>query len=119
MIQRRLGNKERADSLLLPITPELEVIENSSYHNLCLFYKGLIVEETLMPEGIASAASDAVTYGLANWYYMEQVIKEKEKGIELMSKIVEGENWSSFGYIAAESDLMNFAIRKGPHTISE
>jgi tetratricopeptide (TPR) repeat protein len=106
MIQRRMGNSATADSLLATVTPELKVIENSSYHNLCLFYKGLIGEEVFIPEGEATAASDAVTYGLANWYYMDQENANKEKGIKLMREIVEGTNWSSFGYIAAESDLL-------------
>ncbi|QBA63444.1 tetratricopeptide repeat protein [Muriicola soli] len=119
MIQRRLNNYSAADSLLLPITPELEVIENSSYHNLCLFYKGLITEEDLLPEGEASAASDAVAYGLANWYFTEEESKKIEKGMLLMTKIIEGDNWSSFGYIAAETDLSNITIRKEPGAMSE
>ncbi|MBT8280586.1 MAG: hypothetical protein KJO16_03340 [Muriicola sp.] len=119
MIQRKLKNYSAADSLLLPITPELKVIENSSYHNLCLFYKGLITEKDLLPEGEASAASDAVAYGLANWYFTEEDSKKIKEGLLLMTKIVEGENWSSFGYIAAETDLSNIPFRKGPDPISE
>ena len=117
MIQRRLGNKAVADSLLLPITPELEIIENMSYHNLCLFYKGLLAEEDLLPKGESSSASDAVLYGLANWYFVED--QQNPKGLELMGKIVQGKNWSSFGYIAAESDIMQITIRKGDHSISQ
>ena len=119
MIQRRLGNPSEADSLLIAITPELEVIENSSYHKLCLFYKGLIAEEALIPEGEPSAASDAVIYGLANWYVMHEDEKKVQKGIGLMQELVEGKNWSSFGYIAAEADLRRMASRKGLHMISE
>jgi len=104
MIQRRLGNKSAADSLLQPITRELKIIENMSYHKLCLFYKGLLSEEELLPKGESSSASDAVAYGLANWYLVEG---QDEKGLKLMRQIVEGPNWSSFGYIAAESDLLD------------
>ncbi|MCE2614226.1 hypothetical protein LVD13_14725 [Flavobacteriaceae bacterium D16] len=104
MIQRRLGNKLAADSLLQPITPELKIIENMSYHKLCLFYQGLLSEEELLPKGESSSASDAVAYGLANWYLVEG---QDKKGLELMRQIVEGPNWSSFGYIAAESDMLD------------
>ncbi len=104
MIQRRLGNKVLADSLLLAITPELDVIENMSYHKLCLFYKGLLTEEELLPKEESSSASDAVLYGLANWYVCEG--KEKE-GIERLGDILAGETWNSFGYIAAESDMLD------------
>ena len=116
MIQRRMGNDMAADSLLLPVTPELEVIENSSYHNLCLFYKGLLPEENLFPEGDPSAASDAVSYGLANWYMEEG---QEKRGLELLLKMIEGDQWSSFGYIAAESDLGRITLRKGDHVISQ
>ena len=102
MIQRRMGNKELADSLLQPITPELDIIENMSYHKLCLFYKGLLSEEELIPKGESSSASDAIAYGLANWYFVEG---QYEKALDLMADIVRGENWSSFGYIAAESHV--------------
>ncbi|MBT8210320.1 MAG: hypothetical protein KJP14_07320, partial [Eudoraea sp.] len=104
MIQRRLGKKALADSLLLPITPELKIIENMSYHKLCLFYKGLLSEEELLPKEESSSASDAVAYGLANWYVCEG--KEKE-GIERLGNILKGETWNSFGYIAAESDMLD------------
>ena len=98
-----MGNKELADSLLQPITPELDIIENMSYHKLCLFYKGLLSEEDLVPKGESSSASDAIAYGLANWYFVEG---QYEKALDLMADIVQGENWSSFGYIAAESHLL-------------
>ena len=107
MIQRRMGNRALSDSLLQPITPELEIIENMSYHRLCLFYKGLLSEEKLLPTGESSSASDAVLYGLANWYLVEE---QEEKGLDLLRKLVAGPNWSSFGYIAAESDLLVMGI---------
>ena len=109
MIQRRLGNKTLADSLLLPITSEADIIENMGYHKLCLFYKGLLEETDLIPKGESSAASDAVAYGLANWYIYEG---PEEEGIARLENIVAGETWSSFGYIAAESDLIRISITK-------
>ncbi|MCX2719206.1 tetratricopeptide repeat protein [Lentiprolixibacter aurantiacus] len=102
MIQRRIGNKALADSLLLPITASANIIENTGYHNLCLFYKGLVNEASLIPEGEPSAASDAVAYGLANWYVCEG---NEQEGVDRLKDIVAGETWNSFGYIAAESDL--------------
>ncbi len=103
MIQRRMGNKERADSLLLPITPELEVIENNNYYDLCKFYKGLLNEKDLAQEEGSTAASDAILYGLANWHLYEGNL---EKGETLLNDIIAGDSWTSFGYVAAESDLM-------------
>lgn len=107
MIQRRLGNKERADSLLLAVTRDLEVIENDNYYDLCKFYKGLLNEEDLSRSEGATAASDAVLYGLANWHLYEG---GKKKGTMLLSDIIERDTWTSFGYIAAESDLIAMGI---------
>jgi tetratricopeptide (TPR) repeat protein len=107
MIQRRMGNKERADSLLLPIKIDMEVIENKNYYDLCKFYKGIISVDSLTHTKDVSAASDAVSYGLANWYLYEGF---QEKGVELLTAITERTSWSSFGYIAAESDLIKMNI---------
>ncbi|MEY8019585.1 hypothetical protein AB8P51_02040 [Muriicola sp. SD30] len=109
MIQRRLGNKTLADSLLIPIKTGLEVIENTNYYDLCKFYKGLIPVDSLTKAKEMSAASDAVSYGLANWYYHEGM---GEEAIEIWLDITERDSWTSFGYIAAESDLSNITIRK-------
>lgn len=116
MIQRRLGNKAIADSLLLPIEDGMEVIENTNYYDLCKFYKGLIPVDSLTKAKELSAASDAVSYGLANWYFHEGMEK---RALEIWLDITERDSWTSFGYIAAESDLSKITIRKGDHIISE
>ena len=107
MIQRRLGNKESADSLLLPIEIDMEVIENTNYYDLCKFYKGLVTEDALTQAEGSTAASDAISYGIANWHLYEG---RQEKGLAALMDIVEGKSWTSFGYIAAESDLMKMNI---------
>lgn len=105
MIQRRLGNSTLADSLLLPVRQDFDIIENTNYYTLCKFYKGLVREDELIPTGETSPASDAMAYGLANWYFYND---DKEKARQMMQKIVTGTSWSSFGYLAAESDLIYY-----------
>lgn len=105
MIQRRLGNRAKADSLLTPINKELKVIENHNYADLCKFYKGLLPIDSLLVASSDNAASDAIRYGLANWYFYNN---EREKSKLLMADMVNGKSWSSFGYIAAESDLIHY-----------
>ena len=41
-------------------------------------------------------------YGLGNWYFY---IGENEKGMDIFRKIIAGNQWASFGYIAAEAEL--------------
>ena len=107
MIQRRMGNKTQADSLLLPIENGMEVIENTNYYDLCKFYKGLIPKDSLSQARDLSAASDAVSYGLANWYLYEGM---EDKALEVFLNITERDSWTSFGYIAAESDLIEMGV---------
>lgn len=111
MIQRRLGNSELANSLLEPINAKMDVIENQSYHDLCKLYAGLIPADSLLRTGAGSPSNDAVSYGLANWYFYNN---EKEKSAEIMTEIVERPSWSSFGYIAAESDLIHYFEKVHP-----
>ena len=105
MIQRRLGNIEIADSLLKTVNEQSKVIENHSYLELCKFYKGRIPIDSLLNDYSDNAASDAIKYGLANWYFYNN---DQAKSELLMEDIVNGKIWSSFGYIAAESDLIYY-----------
>jgi len=104
MNQRRLGNIEMAKKVLEPIKLEVDIIENMSYHDLCTFYKGLTPITSLETEG-GNPSSDAIKYGLASWYFYNG---KKEKSHQVLIEIVNSKAWNSFGYIAAESDLMKY-----------
>ena len=104
MIQRRLDDKVMADSMLAPIEPEFDVIENHDYYKLCLFYKGLIPEDSIVATG-DSPSSDALKYGLANWKFYNA---EKEQAKDMFEAMIAGNSWTSFGYLAAESDLLEY-----------
>jgi tetratricopeptide (TPR) repeat protein len=104
MIQRRMGNKLLAEKQLDPIHEDMKVIENQSYYDLCLFYKGLIPRDSLLNEE-GTPSGDAVKYGLANWdLYNERL----DKAILGYHDILEGKSWSSFGYITAEQDYIQY-----------
>ncbi len=105
MIQRKLGNTVLANKMLEPISSEMDVIENQSYHDLCKVYKGIIPVDSLAQRGTGNPSNDAVAYGIANWYFYNG---EKKKAEELMKNLIESPAWSSFGYIAAESDLIHY-----------
>lgn len=104
MIQRRMGNVDKANEMLKPILNKMSIIENHSYHNLCRFYKNLIKEKDLNPED-GTSAGDAVLYGLANWKHYND---EKEQAKEAYEKLLENGSWNSFGYIAAEADYLKY-----------
>jgi tetratricopeptide (TPR) repeat protein len=103
MIQRRLGRKEAAQNYLRNIEPGMNVIENHSYYNACLFYKGeLTLEEVYDPTSEATASNSALKYAIGNWYWYNGQPKLAK---EIYNEILSGTDWASFGYIAAETDL--------------
>ncbi len=106
MIHRRLGNEQKAAALLEPITKDMEIIENVAYHQLLLFYKGELTEEELTGTS-SSGSSEAVKYGVANWYHYNG---NAEKAEFLYKILVATGNWAGFGYIAAEADLARMQV---------
>lgn len=107
---RRLKREPEARQVLEPIKPEMDVIENDGYYKLVLMYKGLADAEALLAETLEQTSSPGVLsihYGLANWHHYNGRI---EKSVQLLKKIVSSEQWTSFGYIAAESDMKRFRI---------
>lgn len=104
MILRRMDRPEDAQEYLDAIEEEMNIIENFSYHNACLFYKGEISQEELVGDLGAAASNDAITYALGNWY---QYNGEADKGQEILEGLLKNGSWNSFGYIAAEADKFN------------
>lgn len=105
MTFRRLGRDAEAAKVLEPFTPDMEIIENGSYHKLLMMYKGSIEPDTLIQASKAEAL-DTVTigYGVANWHLYNG---RNDAARQLLSTIVEqnATQWPAFGYIAAEADL--------------
>ncbi len=100
---RRLGEKSEAEKILEGITEEMEVVENQSYYDLLLFYKGLKPESEIADKVKASDLDLAtVGYGVGCWHLYNG--NEVEAKI-YFEKIVETRYWPAFGYIAAEAEL--------------
>jgi alpha-L-fucosidase len=102
MTLRLLGREDEAKKALQPIHAQMNVIENTAYHRLCLFYKGLLPIESLTDQEFSSIVNDAVAYGVGNWYFYNDDV---EKAKEIFQKLLRRRSWASFGYIAAESDF--------------
>ena len=104
MILSLMGEPEEAKNKLEEIRVDMNIIENMSYHQLCLLYKGEISIDQLLPANGDNPSSAAVAYGVANYFYYNG---NKIKSDELLRNITKGSSWSAFGYIAAEIDLAN------------
>lgn len=106
MTLRRLGKKKEAKKLLKPFTKEIVVIENEDYLKLIRLNRGELKPEALLSEirGDANTLRSAsLGYGIGNYFLYNG---DKEKAMTIFRKIVAGDQWASFGYIAAETELM-------------
>jgi tetratricopeptide (TPR) repeat protein len=104
LTQLRLGKASEATALLAPITANMEIIENGSYHRLLRMFKGELPPDALLAAGAAGLDTVTTSYGAAAWHLANG---RRDAAVPLLSRIVDGfpEQWSAFGYVAAEADL--------------
>ena len=105
MTLRRLGREKEAAKAVGAIKPDLDVIENADYCKLIRLYQGKTTAAELLKEisGEASPLSKAsVGYGLGNWFLYNDQRDEAQK---IFRQIILGNQWASFGHIAAEAEL--------------
>jgi tetratricopeptide (TPR) repeat protein len=102
MIFKRMGKDDEAQSAIAAVTENMDIIENTRYYEMCLFYKGLLKEEELKMVGDGSSSDDVYYYGLGNWNLYER--KDTLKTKRLYKKLLDNGNPYSFAYLAAEAD---------------
>ena len=109
MVLRRLGQYQRATALVKKIKPEMNIIENKTYHQMCLFYGGKTTEASLLKPGKASdgdsmrqSVADVLLYGIGNWHEYHR--GDKRKCREMYEQLLAGGSPFSFAFIAAEAD---------------
>jgi len=100
---RRDGRADDAARALTFVRPQMDVLENGSYHRLLLHFRGELKAAGVrgdVEEG--TVASPTVEYGLA-----QQLLHEgdEEAARRALSRVTDGELWPAFGFIAAEADL--------------
>ncbi len=101
---RRLGREEEAQRVLRTVDPGWEMIENEAYLRCVRLYMGELAAEELCAEesGRGAVADAAECNGLATWYFVNG---REEQARAVYERIVAGENWPAFGFIAAEAEL--------------
>ncbi len=105
MTLRRMGKRSKAERLLKGFPTDIEIIENADYLNLLKLNKGEARAENLLStiRGDANTLGSAsLGYGIGNYFLYNG---DKSRAAEVFRKIVAGDQWASFGYIAAEADL--------------
>ena len=115
MTLRRLNRNSEANRLLNTVSTGLEIIENDGYYQLVLMYKGLAGPKSLLEQVSkqpAGPGSHSVLYGIGSWYLDHG---QRDEAMAIFEKIVSTDQWTSFGFIAAEADLER--LQSKPRTI--
>ncbi len=103
MTCRRMGRDEEAAKVLEPIHEKMNIIENSQYHKLLLMYRGEATPESLWDaDGLAPLDSATLGYGIGNYHLYRG---DSAKARSIFDRILTGESWAAFGYIAAEAEV--------------
>lgn len=103
MALRRSGKTAEAAEVLKPITANLPVIENGSYHRLLLLYQGALPADSLLRAGELGSVEDVTLgYGVGNWHFYSG---RQDQGLAVFRKILASPQWAAFGFIAAEAEL--------------
>ncbi len=107
MTYQRMGEIEKADSVLAAIPNDWEMIENHSYYKRLMLYKGILKPEELLDFSATDLDNqlDLVTqgYGVGNWYLYNG---DTVQASAIFHKILETDYWSAFGYVAAEAEVV-------------
>ena len=107
MTARRGGELSAAKKFIDKVSPDMNIVENFVYHKICLHFKQSLSEYDLreFAKTQAQSSQTAVAYALANWELFQNKPEIAEPAFR---KIVRGDDWNSFAYIAAEADLTRF-----------
>lgn len=105
----RLGEMDKAQKLLEPITADFDTDQEHPYFRRVMLYKGIITPEELVDvnqDPAKTSVSDVTKmYGLANWYRYQG---DTEKAMGLYRKIIQSESgWPGFAFAAAEKEIAN------------
>ncbi len=102
MTLARLGRADEARALLEPIGEDLEILENDGYRDVLLLRKGSRSEEQVLDGARGEVDFASRAYGVA---VGRLLAGEREAAFELFERIIDGEAWMAFGYLAAEAEL--------------
>lgn len=97
-------DKDVQKFIVKEIKNDPDIIESIDYFKLVKLYQGKQTADELLKEigtETNTLSSASLGYGLANWFLYNG---EKEKAEKIFRQILSGNQWASFGFIAAESE---------------
>lgn len=98
----RLDRTEDAQTVADAVEPNWPLLENATYLQLLLLYRGTIPVDSLLPATkTGTVASATMGYGVAQWYLSTG---QQQKARPILDDILVNGQWPAFGYLAAEAD---------------
>jgi len=107
---RRLGDTAAARRLLDPIVPDMDIIENASYHRLLLAFKGATGPGDFRAQLSGGTTLDDATrgFGIGHWLLVEG---DTAGAFDAFRSVLAGPQWAAFGYLAAEAEVARREMR--------
>lgn len=102
MTLRRMRKEKEADKMIADVADNLDIIENDDYYKLIKLYQGKLKPEELLKTNADSLSNVSLAYGVGNWFYYNG---KKDEAMKIFRQINLGNQWASFGFIAAEAEL--------------
>lgn len=102
MTLRRLGKTKEAEKSIAGMADNLDIIENDDYYKLIKLYQGKLKPEDLMTNDANSLSNASAGYGVGNWFLYNN---KKDEAMKVFRQITSGNQWASFGFIAAEAEI--------------
>jgi tetratricopeptide (TPR) repeat protein len=102
MTLRRMRKEKEAEKVIADVGDNLDIIENDDYYKLIKLYQGKLKPEDLLKTDADSLSNVSLAYGVGNWFYYNG---KKDEAMKIFRQIILGNQWSSFGFIAAEAEL--------------
>lgn len=99
---RKLGKKKEATKLLETIYESMEIIENKEYLQILYLYKGVPTDHFVNVPLPAKHNNATTGFGWGNFFLLAG---RPDDAREFFKEITQGNQWSSFGFIAAEAEL--------------
>jgi hypothetical protein len=99
-VRMRRGDPAGAAAVVAPIRPDIDVVDNRAYHQLCLLYAGTLQRAAIVvPDGSGGAA---LRFGLAHF---DLVTGDAAAALRAFEALAAEPAWAAFGVIAAEAEL--------------
>ncbi len=102
MTLRRLNKVKEAERSIAEIGENLDIIENDDYYKLIKLYQGKLKPEELTAKNANSFGDASAGYGVGNWFLYNG---KRDEAIKVFQRIISGNQWASFGFIATETEL--------------